>query len=64
MLLFALLGKLQIREEDALVLFSSLSMILPRKLNDATSQSIVFLLVALAVSSTSSNSNKPSTARP
>ena len=63
MLLFAL-GKLQIREEDALVLFSSLSMILPRKLNDATSQSIIFLLVALAVSSTSSNSNKPSTARP
>ncbi|KAL3826695.1 hypothetical protein ACHAXA_001218 [Cyclostephanos tholiformis] len=40
MLLFAL-GKLQIREEDALVLFSSLSMILTRKLNDATSQSIV-----------------------
>ncbi len=39
MLLFAL-GKLQIREEEALVLFSSLSMILKRQLNDATSQSI------------------------
>ena len=45
MLLFAL-AKLQISEEDALSLFPSLSMILKRQLNDATSQSIVNALWA------------------
>jgi hypothetical protein len=48
MLLFAL-GKLQICEEEALVLFSSLSMILKRQLNDATSQSILNALWAFEV---------------
>lgn len=45
MLLFAL-AKLQICKEDALTLFPSLSMILKRQLNDATSQSIVNALWA------------------
>jgi hypothetical protein len=45
MLLFAL-AKLQICKEDALLLFPSLSMILKRQLNDATSQSIVNALWA------------------
>ena len=45
LLLFAL-GKLQIRGEEVVVLFLSLSMILKHQLNDATSQSIVNALWA------------------